>query len=104
MNARHARIGPRCGVDAGIDRLEILQLSTDAPGIVVIQQIGAAFEVGDAGLVGADREVLEITAVADAGDVGVEAQSVLDVGDVGDADIAAIVVFDFIVRQKGCID
>ncbi len=75
FHTRHTRIGPVARIDRGIDGLEVLQLSAHPPRIVVVQQVGAAFEEGDAGLIGAGPEVFEVAAVADAGDVGIQTQS-----------------------------
>ena len=81
-----------------------MQLSAYAPCIVVVQQLGAALEEGDAGLIRAHRKILEITAVADAGDVGIEAQPLRQIGDVGDVNVGAIAVHDRVIRQEILFD
>src|SRR6202041_995751 len=87
-----------------IDGLKVLQLSANAPDIVVIQQVRPAFQEGHAGLSGAHAEVLEVAAVADARDVGIESHVFREVGDIGEVEVAAVVVRLLVIGQKGALD
>ena len=73
--------------------------------VVVVLELGLPLQERDAGLVGADGEIAEVIAVADARDVGVEAQPGRKVGLVGDVQEGAVVVIvDRIVRQEILLD
>ncbi len=104
---QRARLHPRNpgvrairSVHGGVDGLEVLQLPANAPRIVVVQHLRAAFQESYAGLLRSHGEALEVIGVAYAGDVRIKTQAMLDVGDVGVAHIAAIVVLLLVVGQK----
>jgi hypothetical protein len=97
---RQPRIRPCGRVHGAIDGLEVLHAAVEAPAGPEPGQAQEAVEVGDAGAIRSQPEILEVQPVARIGEVRVEAQPVGEVGAVRERAQPAIAARHVVARQE----